>query len=95
MEKNLKPEEIGKRLKKLREDNSLTQEELAEILLCPRPSISYFENGVRWLDVNTLFKYMNYFNVSADYILTGKEAQDLEKFIGEIQSVCNKYQRNE
>lgn len=92
MESQLNLVEIGKRLKKLREDASLRQIDLSEEFGCKRESISAYENGKQLLNTSILWMYMQFFGVSADYILTGKELQNLENIIREIKSVCNKYE---
>ena len=38
-----------------------------------REALSYYENGKRNPDLNTLIAMSNYFNVSIDYLITGKE----------------------
>ena len=59
-----------KRLKSLREDADLSQDELAGELGIPsRSSISDWETGRDTIPLKKLNKYSNYFNVSIDYIL--------------------------
>ncbi|PBC87543.1 transcriptional regulator with XRE-family HTH domain [Caldicellulosiruptor bescii] len=57
------------RLKELREEANLTQNELAEKLGIGRATLSNYELGVRKPDIDTLQKIANYFNVSSDYLL--------------------------
>lgn len=38
-----------------------------------REALSYYENGKRSPDVEMLVKLSQYFNVSVDYLITGKE----------------------
>ena len=92
MKEQLDLKEIGKRLKKLRKDASLRQIDLSEEFGCKRESISAYENGRQLLSTSILWMYMQFFGVSADYILTGKELQNLENIIREIKFVCNKYE---
>ena len=94
MELKLDLEEIGKRLEKIRREKGYTQSQLAEMFGCQRESISYYENGKQLLNTERLLDYMQVFEVSADYILTGKKPQNLENFIREIKSVCDKYECN-
>lgn len=94
MEVKFDLKEIGRRLKKLRDRESLIQEDLGRKLGCSRVAIGYYERGERVLPLDILVGYMNYFNVSADYILTGKEAQDLDKFISKIRFLCDTFQCN-
>ncbi|MDD3212187.1 MAG: helix-turn-helix transcriptional regulator [Eubacteriales bacterium] len=59
---------LGLRLKLLRDEKSLKQDELAESLHCSRFSISNYENG-RTLTHDMVIAYCTYFNVSADWLL--------------------------
>ncbi len=38
-----------------------------------REALSYYENGRRSPDINMLIAMSNYFGVSIDYLITGKE----------------------
>lgn len=63
---------IGKRLKALRTQRNLTQPELAAELGISHGQVSKIESGISAnITSSTLLSYMNIFNVSADYILTG------------------------
>ncbi|HIG0361874.1 TPA: helix-turn-helix domain-containing protein [Clostridium sporogenes] len=57
------------RLKALREDADLTQQELADKLHTTRPTISNYENTDREPSYDVLIKIADYFNVSLDYLL--------------------------
>ena len=57
------------RLRDLREDNDLTQRELAEKLHISQNTYSQYENGVRQLPIETLIRLSKLYNVSTDYIL--------------------------
>lgn len=58
-----------KRLKDLREDNDLKQEEVAKILNTTKQSYSNYERGYRKLSIEDLIKLADFYNVSADYII--------------------------
>ena len=59
-----------KRLRALREDADMSQDDLAGALGIPsRTSISDWETGRDTIPLRKLNKYSNYFNVSIDYIL--------------------------
>lgn len=61
---------FGNRLKQLREERELKQEELGKILNVSRQSISNYENGLRFPnDEKFLIKLANFFDVSLDYLL--------------------------
>lgn len=58
----------NEKIKELREDNDLTQKQLAEILNTTQRTISYYENNERELPIEMLIKYAKHFNVSLEYI---------------------------
>ena len=60
---------VFKRLKILREEKYLTQEQLAKHLNVSRANIGKYENGLLDLNTEILLKYAKFFNVSTDYIL--------------------------
>lgn len=57
------------RLKELREYNSKTQKELAELLHIKQNTYSQYENGHREIPINLLVVLSQYYKVSVDYIL--------------------------
>ena len=57
------------RLKDIREDRDLTQQEVATYLHIRQNTYSQYENGQRGLPIDTLIKLARYFSVSTDYIL--------------------------
>lgn len=59
----------GDRLKQLRDEKKLTQEELGKIINVTKVSISGYENGNRNPDIETLHNIADYFNVSSDYLM--------------------------
>lgn len=60
---------FGNRLKSLRIDSDLTQEELANILHINRSTLSNYENIGREPNYTLLIKISDYFDVSIDYLL--------------------------
>lgn len=58
-----------KRLKDLREDNDLTQADIAELLKTTRQQVSKWENGVQMMGVDKYIVLAEYYNVSVDYLL--------------------------
>ncbi|WP_202709143.1 helix-turn-helix domain-containing protein [Sporosalibacterium faouarense] len=61
---------FSERLRILRTEQSLKQEELAKILNISRQSVSNYENGARFpSDELLLHRISSYFNVSLDYLL--------------------------
>jgi len=60
---------FGDRLKNLRKELNLSQEELGKKFNVNKGSVSNWENDNRNPDFNTLNKIADYFNVSIDYLL--------------------------
>ena len=61
-------EQIGKRLRALREGVRLTQVNMAEILGVQQSRINRFETGRSTSPPEVFIKYADYFNVSMDYL---------------------------
>ena len=57
------------RLKDLREDNDITQKELAEYLHIKQNTYSQYENGQRQLPLDMLIAIAKFYRTSTDYIL--------------------------
>lgn len=60
---------FNERLKELREDRGLTQDQLASELNVSRSQISNYETGKFEPDIETLIFLADFFNVSLDYLL--------------------------
>lgn len=59
----------GQRIKELRLERGLTQNDLAKILNTTQRSISKYETEYLDLNTNMIITLCTYFNVSADYLL--------------------------
>lgn len=57
------------RIKDLREDADLTQQNIAEYLNIKQNTYCQYENRQRQIPVELLIKLSEYYNVSVDYIL--------------------------
>lgn len=57
------------RIKNLREDNYLTQTEVAKHLNISQVAYSYYEIGKRNIPIDILIKLANFYETSTDYIL--------------------------
>ena len=57
------------RLKSLREDNDITQAQLAAFLHIKQNTYSQYENGQRGVPVEVLISLASFFKTSVDYIL--------------------------
>ena len=62
-------EEMGNRIKWLRNEKGIGQNQLAKDLCVSNASISYWETGKQQPSAEAVFKLAQYFNVSADFIL--------------------------
>lgn len=61
--------EFGERLKKLREKNNMTRDELAKVLRLTYSAVSKYETGIRKPDQDILIELADLFNVTTDYLL--------------------------
>ena len=61
--------ELSEKLKQLRADKKITQEKLAEILHVSRTTISSWETGRSYPDLQMIVEISDYFNVSLDFLL--------------------------
>lgn len=80
---------IGGRLRALRLQKGMTQEDLAEVLhLESKSSISLFEGNKRELPVGLLIQVAKFFNTSTDYILFGNdENPEADQFLSKADSL--------
>lgn len=76
-------ENVGKRLKSLREKYKFSLEEVARKIKSSVGTISRYENNERKINSESLIKLSNLYNVSPEYILYGteKDYNDLESNI--------------
>lgn len=58
-----------KRMRDLREDRDLKQDDIANILKITRQQYQLYESGKRKLPIDLLIELCKFYNVSADYIL--------------------------
>lgn len=57
------------RIRDMREDNDLTQQEIAEYLKCSQVAYSYYELGRRSIPLDLLIKIALFYDTSIDYLL--------------------------
>lgn len=60
-------------LREIRKKLNLNQQKVAMDLNISREALSYYENGKREPSLALLVNMSNYFNVSINYLITGKE----------------------
>lgn len=70
---------FSNRLRKLREDNELSQEQLANKLNLSTSTVGMYEQGRRQPDNSTLTKISEIFDVSVDYLLGNTEVKKFEE----------------
>lgn len=65
-------QKIGERIRKIRKNNHLTQSEMVENLNCGRANYSRIEKGDIMPGLDLMFMLYHNFNISLDWLLTGK-----------------------
>ena len=65
-------QEVGRRIRALREQRALTQVELAQVLRVTQSNVSEMERGVRGLTIHQVVKLAKALRTSTDAILVGK-----------------------
>lgn len=83
---------ISRVIRKLRRERSITQEELAAVLGITYQSVSRWENGQAYPDIELIPKIAQYFNISTDVLFgTDKESIDIrrEEHYKKIREVQN------
>lgn len=86
---------FANRLKQLRKENNLTQEELAQKISKTRSTIAGYETERKEPDYETLVLLAKYFNVSLDYLMgvsdvrnpyiNDKDLDEVDKFLLELK----------
>ncbi|MCI8986001.1 MAG: helix-turn-helix transcriptional regulator [Lachnospiraceae bacterium] len=66
---------LGERVKSLRENMNITQQELGNIVKLHGSNIGRIEKGKVFPTSDVLLKISTYFNVSCDWLLTGSDAK--------------------
>ncbi len=65
----VKKYEKSLRIRELREDNDLTQTQIATMLNCTQQTYSRYETGEITIDIYNLIKLAKFYNTSTDYLL--------------------------
>jgi transcriptional regulator with XRE-family HTH domain len=66
-------ENFGRVLKELRKRENLTQESVSDLLNTDRSNIANYESGKRLPPISSLIKIAEFFHVSLDFLVFGKE----------------------
>lgn len=61
--------ELKLRIRDLREDNDLTQNQVAQLLMCDQSLYSKYERGEREIPLSLLLKLADYYKTSLDYLV--------------------------
>jgi transcriptional regulator with XRE-family HTH domain len=60
---------FGKRIKRLREDKGVRQEDVGKMFNVSKSAVSQWENDIRTPDMDIIIKLADYFDVSTDFLL--------------------------
>lgn len=74
---------IGKKIKELRKEKDITQDQLAEMLNVVPTAITNYESGYSQPTLEALTKLGNIFNVSIDYLLGNTSITNPQKYLEE------------
>jgi len=76
---------FAQRLKKLRIDHNMTQEEFAERLSVSRQAVSKYESGEGYPEIEKLILISRMFRVSIDYLLGETDEYNVKQITKELQ----------
>lgn len=87
MEKDAKQyEDIGKRLRLIRQHTGLTQNEFAEKHGFNRARYNHWETGLRRISLDCAYKIRETYDVTLDYLYLGREAGLPHSFVKTISN---------
>ena len=72
-------ERFSTRIKELRKQHNLTQEQLGQVIDVSKYSILLYEKGKNYPDVRGLIGLADYFGVSTDYLLGRTDNQEINR----------------
>lgn len=67
------------RIRNLREDRDLTQQDLADLLHISQRSYSHYEIGSRKVPLDILIALADYYDCSVDYLLKRTDKKEINK----------------
>lgn len=84
---------LGERIFILRCQKGLTQAELARMLNNSTSALGMYEQGRRQPALNTIVHSVHIFDVSADYLLVGKQTtkKDIDSCVSALRYLCDKF----
>lgn len=68
---------VYSRIRDLREDRDLKQQDLADYLNCSQVCYSRYESGQRDIPLETISKIADFYNVSVDYLLNRTDCPNI------------------
>lgn len=83
----MNPEKLGVKLKKLREAKGFTQEEVATQLHLSRQSISKWENGKGFPDIDNLIRLSELYNISLDELVESSSRTNINNISDESLAI--------
>ena len=78
---------IGEKIRTLRLQQKMTQEQLADRLGVSYQSISRWENGITYPDIEFLPSIANYFSVSLDFLMGQDDAEKRKSINEQIKKI--------
>ena len=88
--------EIGRRVRKFREERCLTQEALAEAAGVSVPYVSHIERGIKKPGLGTLLRLSAALDVTVDTLLRGNQPAEANAFYSDVQELladCSQKER--
>lgn len=77
---------LGERLKELRKEKKLTQEQLADNFFVNKSSISRYEKNTQVPELEILIKIAEFFDVSVDYLLGRSDNRTTNLYSADINN---------
>jgi transcriptional regulator with XRE-family HTH domain len=90
--KNMDKKTIGERMKELRMNKGMTNGQLANRLGCSRNTITNYETGQTPPSLEIIQEYHQFFGVSYEYLIDGKEYSN-EDFVNEFEKLPRRKQK--
>lgn len=78
---------FGHRLRKLRNEKKLKQEDLAKIINISKSSVGMYERNEREPSFEVIKRISDYFNVSIDYLINGENSNDDSLFFFDMNGL--------
>ena len=77
---------LGGQLKKFREQEGMTQYQMADLLHLGETTYGNYERGVREPDIDTLKRICDYFHVSMD-VMVGRQIKNPQTSVDDVSSM--------